>query len=178
MRGLSSGRECCSVPKLFYKLCWSILARSRLPSPSVFDFSCHEPIKQAFLQDKSRLQLLARKLVLLCWDIVLLRKWQWMTADTRSIAHCLGVVLTLYWQGKPDKAKRLASAIQWVTADACGLVEPKAILQFLYLVSSPPTSGDGLITPHTRDGHIYSDYPRWVGTMIARHGFSDTVHPL
>lgn len=155
-----------SVPELLHKLCQSLLVCSLFETSSFLCLSVPgttlEPVKQAYLHDRGRLQRLARRLVLLCYDVVLLRKWQWMGSETRCISHSLGVALSLHSQGKTSKAGNLANAITSLLSgeEASDLTEPESILQFLFLLSSPNACGDVQDVPHTREGHVYPFYPR------------------
>lgn len=150
----------CNVPELFYKLCKSLLTHSVFRPSSVLDLRFPDRVRRAFLHDSNRARRVTRKLWLLCLDVVLLRKWEWIGTDTRCIAHSLGVSLSLQCQGQSGKAENLARAIGWVLGDPPGLLEPESVLQFLFLLSSPGTHGD---IPHVRGDHTYSCYPRYVG---------------
>ena len=152
--------QTCSILELFKRLCSSILAQSAVQPSSMIDFCFHKPIKQAFLQDRNRLEYLVRQLVALCMDVVLLRQWEWRTTDTRCVSHCLGVALSLHYHGQSTKAESLATAMTWLLEGTSDLTEPDNVLQFLFNLSSPHAN-EALDIPCTRADQIYSHYPRY-----------------
>lgn len=150
--------QSCSIQELFKRLCTSILNHSAIQPSSIIDFCFHKPIKQPFLQDRNRLQYLVGKMMATCMDVILLRQWEWRTTDTHCISHCLGVSLSLHYQGQSTKAESLATAMTWLLEGNTDLIEADGVLQFLFLLSS--TGNYVMDTPLTRDDHIYSYYPR------------------
>lgn len=159
-RDVSGLVHSCSIPGLLRDLCASFLTHSMVRPSSVIDFCFHKPIKRAFLQDSNRLNYLIRRLAGVCMDVILLRPWEWRTSEIHCTSHCLGVALTLHYQEHTTRAESLASAMTWLLQGNSDLTEADNVLQFLFLLSSPSVSASAEDSPMTREGQIYSFYPR------------------
>ena len=152
-----------SIPNLFQRLSTSVLIHYALKQSSLIDYCFHRPQKQPFLHDRIRVGQLSRKLAQFCWDVVLLRKWEWMGSDSGGgLWQWLSLSLTLHHYGKPDCAYRLATAVSWLLSKDCGLTEAENILRFFFLLSAPNTRDAVVDTPQMKAGQVYGYYPELV----------------
>ena len=150
----------CDVPSLFQRLSAALLTHSTLQC-STIDYCFQQPVKQPFLHDRIRVHHLSKKLAFSCMDVVLLRKWEWMSKDSGGLWQWLALSLTLHHCGKPKSARKLAAAVSWLLRKDCPLAEAENVIQFLFLLSTPNTedSSRAEMPQGEEAGHIYNYYP-------------------
>ena len=159
------GVHTCNIQELFLRLCSSILNQSTSQPFSIVEFCFHKPAKR--FHDGNRVQYLVRQLRHMCMDVILLRQWEWRTTETHTISHCLGVALSLHYQGHTSQASSLASAMTWLLQGNCSEVtEPDNILNFLFLLSRPSAGNTRVDAPLRMDGQIYKFYPRCLVSTV------------